>query len=221
MTYKEKHLHQAFGAMAVSLAMLVPAGCTKHKIENQTKQQVGLLNQTLIDAEDKYHNEVTLNLVHVPIYNKDGSRKTDQYVLTHGINNSSYEPVKEETYISKAYLNDSPRGFYVKIDKNRAILTEDGFSGLFVDKTGKVAIVADKNIPDFILELMQYSSSNKKRDNAIARNNSKAETLLSDSVKTNNDSIAAKTPVIEPDTAKTEELHINLADTLLKQQEIR
>ena len=229
MTFKEKHLHQAFGALAVSMAMLLPTGCTNQKSDDDSEQEqkVGLLDPTPIKAADKFNNNVTLYLVNVPVYNKNGTPKTDHYVLTHGINNSSYRPMEAETYICKAYFNGSKTWHYVKTDKNHAIYTENGFSGLFVDKDGAVVVVKDENVPDFVKWLDVQRDAAKKQDNYNLRNSDRFVEVSPKDTATvkveSSDSTITEIMPLPTDTTKNEITTpvANSLDSLMKRQEVR
>ncbi|MBR1756780.1 MAG: hypothetical protein IJ738_05720 [Alphaproteobacteria bacterium] len=155
MSYKEKHIHQlhnAFGILVLSAATLIPSGCTFNKEKTQQTQEQGLLDPTPLKTNDKYNESVTLYLVDVPIYNRNGERKTDQYVLTRGLKSSEYSAESDARYIRKAYINGANEPVYVQVDANNAVVTSRKFAGLFLDDDGKVVVVADNRVSDFIKE---------------------------------------------------------------------
>lgn len=156
MKYKEKHAHHlrhALGAVALSLAMLVPTGCTEKKENSVEPEKQGLLDSTPIRTIDKYNADITLYLAEIPLYERNGERKQDQYILTRGLKKSEYIPAEEERYIRKAFINGSKEPVYVQACADGAVPTKDGtFVGLFLDENGKMLVVADKSIPEFIEE---------------------------------------------------------------------
>ena len=226
MSYKEKQYHQAFGALALSVAMLIPTGCTEQKTQTPKEKQVGLLDPTPIKAIDKYNDAVTLSLVNVPVFNSDGTRKKDRFVLTHGLTNSSYKPVGTETFIRKAYLNNSKTPHYVKTDKNRAIYTENGFSGLFLNEYGEVEVIADKNVSDFVKEHDKPRLNAKPQDGAanihsVEREELKPTKVDSVSVAERTDSSEVVVPIMFSSDTIITERPVNAADTIAKRREVR
>lgn len=228
MTFKEKHLHQAFGTLAVSMAMLLPTGCTTEQTkDNKSEQKIGLLDSTPHVVTDKYNDNVTLHLVNVPIYNKDGTPKENQSVLTRGIRNSSYSPAGDVTYICKVRLNGSETWHYVKTDKNHAIYTENGFSGLFVDKDGEAVVVKDENVPDFVKWLDVQRDAAKKQDNYNLRNSDRFVEISPKDTATvkveSSDSTITEIMPLPTDTTKNEITTpvANSLDSLMKRQEVR
>lgn len=146
MTFKDKHFKQAFGPLALAALMLVPTGCSeKKKIEEINKQQYGLLNPKPLDATDEFGSAVVLGQVNVLVYDANGNRKKDQYILTHGLQSSAYVPDTSRTFIREVRINNSATPVYVRVDRNGAIFTKEGFRGLF-EKDSKVVIASDGNV---------------------------------------------------------------------------
>lgn len=150
MTFKDKHFKQAFGPLLLSAFMAVPMGCSEgHKTEEAEKQQTGLMDSTPLRSEDKYGFGVTLHHVTIPVYDRNGERKKDQGILTRGLMETAYNPDTSRTYVRKAYVNDSSTPSYVKVDRNNAIFTDQGFCGLFLDGSS-VVVIDDANLDKFI-----------------------------------------------------------------------
>lgn len=166
MKYKEKHMHhlrRALGAVALSAVMLIPVGCTEKKEKVDQREKQGLMDPTPIHTHDKYNSGVTLYLVNIPLYERNGARKQDQYVLTRGLGKSEYRASGLTVYTRKAFINGSKEPKYVPTDENGAVYIEretetgieKGFAGLFVGDDGEVYVVADENVSDFIKEREQ------------------------------------------------------------------
>ncbi|MBQ9271650.1 MAG: hypothetical protein IJ218_05250 [Alphaproteobacteria bacterium] len=206
MKYKEKHAHQLFrnsqkilNTLAISAALAIPTACTDSPKEKITKENnIGLLDTSPMPSRDKYNETVTLFPVNVPVYNKDGSRKEAQYILTRGLKNSEYTSPNQERSIKKAYINGAQTPSYIEVDANNAVLTEQGFAGLFVEDDGKVIVIADSRVTDFLKE--RESQRGVTRHNSIFSRsektlNTESATTISDSVKNNvlADSMQTKT----------------------------
>lgn len=233
MSYKEKHLHQlgrAFKVLALSMAMLIPAGCTDKKEKDENAQPVGLLDKTPLKTNDKYGAKVTLYLVDVPIYTNSGERKKEQYVLTRGLNNSDYV-TGTKRYVRKAYFNNSPDAVFVQVDENNAVVTEKGAVGLFLGNDGKVVVVSDNNVSDFIREKDIKNAWQSSYANSAERAEKTSQTVEAEDSISNisvSDSIESDTlKVTATDTLKTAEkavadTNVLQADTFnLMRQKIR
>ena len=169
MTFKEKHLLP----LMMSAVMITSCGDVKSPFHNDRKKDnMGLLDERPLKDDDKYGADVVLCPVSIPVYNAEGKRLENQYVLTRGLQESSYESVMniENMRIKQVYLNGSNQVSYVKADDNNAIYTERGFCGLFIDYNKKAVVVADKNINQFTTNL-GIRSINKTINNEQYRNN--------------------------------------------------
>jgi len=215
MTFKEKHFRQAFGPLLLSALMTLPAGCGKNagngKDDNQT---MGLLDPTPVEMSDKYGVDVVAEQVEIPVYDKKGKRLEGQWVLTHGLPNTKYEPDTSLTSVRMVHINDNPNVNRVKVDANNAVLTDKGVCGLFVED-GKIVLVSDASLRGFISEnnvaMLRASSakSQKKTNPAQYENTSKAE--ITDSV-INDESVTIDTIGNHADTLM--KMPFNKIDTL-------
>ena len=107
MTYKQKHLAML---MVASAALTMSTGCQKQPKEISEKEKAGLLDDTPLKAQDKYGAQVTVYLVDVPLYNKDGTRQKDAYMLTRALSKkdfANYQNTKQNIHleVKQAYLN--------------------------------------------------------------------------------------------------------------------
>lgn len=218
MSFKEKHLKQAFGPLCMAALMLVPTGCNNDKkAYDVEKGQSGLLDTVPYESMDKYGSKVILHQVNIPVYNANGERKAAQWHLTHGLKHSDYVPDTSRTYIRKAYINNSTDATYVKVDRCNAVITESGFHGLFVDGD-KVVVVHDDNVEKFKGDhsvVVAHTPANRKSDipakpilidapednvadDSLIIAATKADTLFNDTAKHMPDTIARKTtaPVV-------------------------
>ncbi len=153
MTFKEKHFKQAFGPFMLAALMMLPAGCGKAgKWTNSGDDGMGLLSPNPVDTVDKYGVNVSLRHVQIPVYDKDGNRLKDRWILTYGLPNTQYSPDVSKSTIQEVCLNKNPKTCFVRIDRNNAVLTDFGGCGLFVENS-KVVIVSDARIDDFVGEL--------------------------------------------------------------------
>ena len=226
MSYKEKHINQlkhAVGAIALAASMLTLSSCNgNNNSKNVDKeQQLGLLDSRPLQVNDKYGTPVILYHVDVPVYTSKGERKKDMSILTRGLKHSAYHTTTKEQYTRKAYINKSTDPVYVKADKNGAIYTERGFAGLFLDEQGKVMIIADVNVEEYIRDLNQElkaenktikSEKNNKTNKQKEPMDTIAEALPKDTVLLTD--IVLKDS-IETHTGKTDSSqNANLADTL-------
>ncbi|MBR6355771.1 MAG: hypothetical protein IKR92_02845 [Alphaproteobacteria bacterium] len=225
MNYKEKHSHQlrhAFKVLALATAMLIPVGCADKKEKVDEQQTQGLMDKTPLKTNDKYGASVTLYLVDVPVYERFGERKPDQYMLTRGLQKSDYVPGNKR-YTRKAYFNNSDDAVYVQVDENNAVVTEKGFVGLFVDADGKVVVVSDDHITDFVRdrtarrdEAREGRASGAGERIAKARQQSEendstqlnivTDSIHSDTVKMAADSVLSPKAQPTPDTVLTDTL---------------
>ena len=149
MTFKEKHLLP----LMMSAVMITSCGDVKNPFHgDKEKDNMGLLDDRPQKDNDKYGTKVLLYQVNVPVYNADGERLENQYILTRGLQKSSYESASEikNMRTKPVYLNGSDAVCYVKVDSNNAIYTEQGFCGLFIDYNKKAVVIADENIGKFV-----------------------------------------------------------------------
>jgi hypothetical protein len=172
MKFKEKHL------LPLALTVALTTSCSEeHKpfFKEKKSNDMGLLDDQPIKDNDKYGTSVTLHQVDVPVYREDGSRITDQYVLTRGTN-SNYASMQsvENMRVKPVYLNGSSHVSFVKADDNNAIYTEEGFSGLFIDRNRHAVVVADANISEFTSEI-SIVRNNRDGSNMQRRNNNRYE----------------------------------------------
>jgi len=225
MSFKDKHIKQAFGPLMVSVLMLVPSGCVyQPKTGEQNNREQGLLDPTPILTEDRYGAPITIYHVNVPTYDQYGNRKADQAVLTRGLKDSDYKGDTSKLYLKKAYINDSQMPCYINVDKNNAVLTDDGFKGLFLDNNDRVVVVRDDNVSKFLAEHSSvYSYKSAKKDNLITvpvsegkkqpDKNDKTDSIaeiFGDSLRTDTLSLAADT---------TDKATVVLSDTVLYRQQ--
>ena len=229
MTFKDKHFRQAFGPLLLSALMIVPTGCTeKQRTEKIKKQQFGLLDPTPIEATDEFGSGIVLGQANVLVYDSNGQRKKDQYVLTRGLQSSAYIPDTSRTFIRKAHINNSDTPVYVRVDRNGAIFTEDGFRGLFL-KSGTVVIVSDNNVE----KLDEYKAAHLSVASYTAPKNetlSSPKNLLSADTVANNDSnkivisqsvenLKRDSSVLQIDTIAEEKKTDLVIDTLAKMRQ--
>ena len=162
MTYKQKHLAML---MVASAALTMSTGCQKQPKEISEKEKAGLLDDTPLKAQDKYGAQVTVYLVDVPLYNKDGTRQKDAYMLTRALSKKDFANYQSSNNmrLTKVCFNGSKNAVYVMTDENGAIQTTHGYVGLFADKNHAV-VVAAKHVGDFIAETNQRD---EVRHNAI------------------------------------------------------
>lgn len=211
MKYKEKHSHQlrgAFGALALAMAMMIPAGCTNNNTKDNKKEAQGLLDSTPLKVNDKYNDAVTLYLVDVPVYDRNGERKKDQYMLTRGLQSSDYRAEGSKRYTRKAYFNNSNEAVYVQVDGNNAVWTERGFVGLFVDNDSKVVVVSDKRVSDFIKD-RSVVENHHSSSMSVSERISKVRSAIEETDSVNNvsvpDSISTDTVKMQTDTLNIKE----------------
>lgn len=189
MTFKEKHL------VALTLGTCLLMGCSENKkaFNDEYKyDSMGLLDERPMKDCDRYNSKIVIHHVNIPVYNSEGQRIEDQYVLTRGLEKSDYKSRQkpEEMKVKAVHINGNPKVCYVKADANNAIYTERGFCGLFIDKNQNAIVIADDNIQTFVDELKGYNiSQNKHKEQhksaqEIKENNSIKNDVPVDSVKT-------------------------------------
>ena len=207
MTFKEKHLLP----LMMSAVVMTSCGDVKyHFSKDKEKDDTGLLDERPLNDSDKYGTSVVLAQVNIPVYDKKGNRLKDQYVLSRGLQKSSYESVQkfEKMSTKPVYLNGSGYLNYVKADDNNAIYTERGFCGLFIDDNKKAVVVADKNINQFTTDLglkrLNKPANNEQNRNYIRSSNMKEEDLsqVTDTItpREMKDSVTVDTIGASPDT---------------------
>ena len=159
MTYKQKHLAML---MVASAALTMTTGCQKQPQEQQSKEKAGLLDDTPLKMHDKYGTMVTLYLVDVPLYNKDGTRQKDAYMLTRALSEEDFANYQSgnNLRLAKVCFNNSKDAVYVMADENGAIQTMRGYAGLFADKNQAV-IVAAQNVGEFVSEINQHEEARR------------------------------------------------------------
>ena len=216
MTFKEKHFKQAFGPLLLSAMMVLPTGCGKPNKEYEVDDKnMGLLDPTPVELTDNYGDKVKLSHVQIPVYNKDGERLKDQWVLTRGVADTDYVPDTSKVRFRATHLNNNPKADYVMVDANGAILTDNGGCGLFLE--GKVIfIVANANLDKYIGErtvqmVQSYNRTQKNKQSTAAdtvavkpehKEINPAETEKKDSL------------ILTPDTTKNINISILKADTV-------
>ena len=187
MNYKEKHahhLHRALKVTALVMAAMLPLACAEKKEQETQTQEYGLLDKSPLKSHDKYNAEVVLYSVDVPVYNCNGERRRDQYVLTHGLKKSIYHSKNAERYVRKAYLNGAKEATYVKVDDNYAVETKQGFVGLFLDENSNVVVVSDKHVNDFIKERAAQKFESRQKNFAYQNGkDSRMTTIDEDSIQ--------------------------------------
>ena len=216
MTFKEKHFKQAFGPLLLSAMMILPTGCGKpNKNYEVEDNELGLLDPTPIEQIDNYGDKVKLSHVQIPVYNKDGERLKDQWVLTHGVANTVYVPDTSRVRLRATHLNNNPKTDYVMVDANGAILTENGGCGLFLEGMD-ILVVANANLDKFVGE---RTVQIVRTYNRVQKNK---QVVATDTVKTkpehkeiNPTDMEKKDSLLQaPDTTKNLNFSILKADTI-------
>lgn len=230
MTYKQKHL----AMLTVSAAMLTLAtGCQKQQAPTPNKEKVGLLDDTPIQTHDKYGSKITIYLVEVPLYDQNGKRLKDTYMLTRGLQKQDFTGYSSgnNMQLKAVCFNNSKDPVYVMVDENSAIKTVSGYAGLFAEN-GKAILVSEDNANTFASEIKQ--SAEKRRTAQRQYKEMPTEVMTME----NNDSQYSDSTFIAPDTISWEDslrlakpqtikqdtVKQAVSDTLLvnqKQQEVR
>lgn len=164
MSYKQKHFMQAFKMVTMVSTMAVAVACQgiiNRMEEKQNTSEMGLLDKTPKDANDFYGTEIKLYQVNIPLYDEKGKRLPDMWMLTRGLQESSYKG-SAASEVVKASINNSEEDCYIRVDGNGAVDTEKGYVGLFV-KNGKVVVVADENTEKFVEEVSQMKAEELAR----------------------------------------------------------
>ena len=173
---------------------MTSCGEVKNPFHNDKKKDnMGLLDDRPLKDDDKYGVNVLLYQVSIPVYTPEGKRLKNQYILTRGLQNSSYESIQkiENMSIKPVFLNGSDQVSYVKADDNNAIYTENGFCGLFIDYNKNAVIVADKNINQFTTDL-GLKRLNKPVNNEQNRNYSRSNSTIDDDLSQVTDTITQR-----------------------------
>lgn len=204
MTYKEKHLKKAFGPILLSALMILPTGCGKiNKSYDSAEDSGGLLDPTPIEQNDEYGKKVKLSHVQIPVYNQDGDRLPNQWVLTRGIAETNYIPDMSKISLSEVSINNNPHTSYVRVDANEAVLTDDNKGcGLFV-KYSKIVVVGNESLDDYIGKRRAKYSQNSEKT-------AKTKTVQAKDTAT----VTAPAEMIEIETEIKPDSITNQADTL-------
>lgn len=216
MNFKEKHFRQAFGPLLFSALMVLPTGCGKtNKNYEVVENNMGLLDPNPTGRVDNYGEEVKLSHVQIPVYDDDGQRLKDQWVLTYGIADTEYIPDISRTRFKSVHLNGSPERCNVMVDRNGAVLTEEGSCGLFVEGS-KVLIVGNNNLDKFIgertVKVVQDNTKPQKNKQTVSKDTTDIKPVDTDA---NSAVVAEADSLIQPaDTAKSINISMLKADTL-------
>ncbi len=214
MTFKEKHFKQAFGPILLATMMLLPTGCSKaFKGNSNDSKSGGLLDPTPVEVKDYYGTNVTLSQVDIPVFDGEGNRLKDRWVVTHGVSNSGYDADMSVSTLRRVYLNDGDEPSYVQVDANNAIMSKNGGCGLFLEGH-KIIIVSDANLDKYTGKraVRLVLPQNKPAKKPIVMKTE--ETPAPESVAPV-DSVAAKDTVInKTDTLKDSIVNKAIIDTL-------
>lgn len=213
MTFKEKHFRQAFGPLMFSALMLLPTSCGRiFKGYSPDEQSGGLLDPTPVEVKDYYGTEVALSQVDIPVYDENGNRLQNRWVLTRGLPDTRYQASTSMYDLRRVRLNGSDEECYVRVDKNNAILTAKGGCGLF-ENYGNVIVISDANLDKYLNgrqeKILKNTAKLSKKVEA-----KQAEKTVETSEPQPTDSIVSDTIVNAPDTLNNAVVNKVVADTL-------
>ena len=214
MTFKEKHFKQAFGPILLATMMLLPSGCGKvFKGNSDAGRGEGLLDPTPVEVKDYYGTNVALSQVDIPVFDGEGNRLKDRWVVTHGLANSGYEADMSVSTLRRVYLNDGDEPSYVQVDANNAIMSENGGCGLFLDGH-KIVVVSDVNLNKYIgkrtAKLVLPQSRPARKPMVLKKEETPAPEITAPT-----DSVAAKDTIVnKADTLKDSIINKAVIDTL-------
>lgn len=166
MSYKTKHeklLHYAATAI-LGLTLSSCGGNNENNNSEQKENEQGLLSKKKIRTADKYSTPVTLQSVHIPLYNSKGQRLENYSILTKGQDTSLFLQYNYgKTSLQRAYINDSPEVVYIMTGEHFEVIDEAGhFIGVVIDKGGKPEIIAPENMQKYIAEFEHDDEENSK-----------------------------------------------------------